>query len=349
MDGDLENYRIPEAARALQDFVDEMSNWYVRRSRERFWAQGQSQDKQNAYMTLYTALVTVAKLAAPMVPFMTEDIYQNLVRSIDATAPESIHLCDYPVADQSYIDRELEQAMDQVLQIVVLGRAARNGANIKNRQPVANLYVKADCVLDEMFKNIIADELNIKAVHMVEDAGRFTSYSFKPQLKILGQKYGKKIGEIRQKLTELDGSAAKAQLDATGSITLALSDGDISLTEEELLIETAQAAGYETVSDRGITVALDTQLTEALIEEGFVREIISKVQSMRKEADFNVLDHICLYHAGNDKIAAIIDRNRDTICHDVLADKVVSGQTAGFVMDWKVNGEAVTFGVEVIG
>ena len=349
VDGDLENYRIPEAARALQDFVDEMSNWYVRRSRERFWAQGQSQDKQNAYMTLYTALVTVAKLAAPMVPFMTEDIYQNLVRSIDAIAPESIHLCDYPVADQSYIDRELEQAMDQVLQIVVLGRAARNGANIKNRQPVANLYVKADCVLDEMFKNIIADELNIKAVHMVEDAGRFTSYSFKPQLKILGQKYGKKIGEIRQKLAELDGSAAKAQLDATGSITLALSDGDISLTEEELLIETAQAAGYETVSDRGITVALDTQLTEALIEEGFVREIISKVQSMRKEADFNVLDHICLYHAGNDKIAAIIDRNRDTICHDVLADKVVSGQTAGFVMDWKVNGEAVTFGVEVIG
>ncbi|MGI5958659.1 MAG: isoleucine--tRNA ligase [Massiliimalia sp.] len=349
VDGDLENYRIPEAARALQDFVDEMSNWYVRRSRERFWQEGMSDDKVSAYMTLYTALVTVSKVAAPMIPFMCESIYRNLVCSIDKDAPESVHLCDYPVADASYINKTLEEDMDEVLKVVVLGRAARNAASLKNRQPLAAMYVKADHDLSKMYCDIMKDELNVKDVQFVSDASDFTTYHFKPQLRLLGQKYGKKIGEIRTKLAELDGNAAKRELDATGTLTLALSDGEIKLTEEELLIETAQKEGYVSMEDNGITVALDTTLTEALIEEGFVREIISKIQSMRKEADFNVLDHITIYMTGSDKLADIMTRNQDTISHDVLADDIKIGEMDGFTMEWDVNGEKATFGVKVNG
>lgn len=347
VDDNLENYRIPETARVLQEFVDEMSNWYVRRSRERFWAQEMSQDKINAYMTLYTALVTVCKLSAPLIPFMTEDIYRNLVCSIDKDAPESIHLCDFPVADDKYIDKALEENMEQVLQIVILGRSARNGANIKNRQPISSISVNSNVKLGEMYKEIIEEELNVKAVNFVDDASGFVSYVFKPQLRILGQKYGKKIGEIRTALANLDGSKAKSELDANGSITITLSDGDISLTEEELLIETTKKEGFEAVTDKGITVILDTHLTDELIEEGFVREIISKIQSMRKEANFNVTDHIIVSTQGNEKIANILKNNWDTVKYDVLADELVVDSLDGFTMEWNVNGENVKFAVKV--
>ncbi|HAN44088.1 MAG TPA: isoleucine--tRNA ligase, partial [Ruminococcaceae bacterium] len=348
VDGDLDSYKIPEAARALQDFVDELSNWYVRRSRERFWAQELSDDKICAYMTLYTVLVTVAKISAPMIPFMAEDIYQNLVRSLDKNAPESVHLCDYPVADGSFINKRLEDDMEKVLQIVSLGRAARNTANLKNRQPLANIYVMAEHKLDEIFSDIIKDELNIKQLEFVDDVSQFTSYSFKPQLKLLGQKYGKKIGEIRTALAELDGSKAKKELDTNGVLTIMLEDGEIKLTQEELLIETAQAKGYESISDRGVTVAINTTLTDELIEEGFVREIISKIQSMRKEAGFDVSDHIVLYQNGNSRLADIISRNQNDIKHDVLADEIKLGELDGFAMEWNVNGETCSFGVKVV-
>ena len=347
VDANLDGYKIQETARDLQDFVDELSNWYVRRNRERFWASGMPQDKINAYMTLYTALVTLAKTAAPMIPFMAEDIYQNLVRSVDPSAPESVHLCDFPTADESLVDPALESDMDEILQIVVLGRSARNAANIKNRQPLARLYVQAERTLSPDYQAVILDELNIKEMEFVTDSARFTSYTFKPQLKVLGQKYGKKIGEIRTRLTEADGRALKQELDQTGAIMLALSDETISLSAEDLLIETAQTEGFATASDRGITVVLDTTLTDALIEEGFVREIISKIQSMRKEADFQVTDHIVVYQTGSQKIADILSRNRDTILHDVLADDLCLGSMDGYQASWKVNGEDTTFGVKV--
>lgn len=348
VDDNLANYRIPETARALQDFTDELSNWYVRRNRERYWEQGLSDDKIAAYMTLYTALVTLSKISAPMIPFMSEDIYRNLVCSVDKSAPESVHLCSFPVCDESFVDKKLEEDMQEVLQAVTLGRAARNGANLKNRQPLAKVLVKADHKLDAMYCDIIKDELNIKEISFVDDVSDFTSYTFKPQLKILGQKYGKKIGEIRTALAEIDGSKAKKQLDADGFITLSLSDGDIKLTEEELLIESAQTEGYESALDRGVTVVIDTVLTEELIEEGFVREIISKVQSMRKEADFNVTDHIVIYQQGSDKLSAIMDKYTDDIKHDVLADEIVHNAMDGFTMEWNINGENAQFGVKVV-
>ncbi len=346
MDENLNNYRIPEAARVLQEFVDEMSNWYVRRSRERFWESGMPQDKINAYMTLYTALVTVCKAAAPMIPFMTEDIYQNLVRSLDDTAPESIHLCDYPEVNEAFIDKDLENAMDEVLQVVVLGRAARNGSNRKNRQPLAKMYVKAETALDAMYQQIIEEELNVKAVEFVTDTSAFSSYTFKPQLKTVGPKYGKQLGEIRTALAEIDGNAAMAELTANGVLTLALPSGEVKLAEEDLLIDTAQQDGYYTVADRGVTVVLDTTLTPELVEEGFVREIISKLQTMRKEAGFEVTDHITVYLDGNENIGELVSRNADTICEDVLADGITLGETDGFVKEWDINGEKVTFGVK---
>ncbi|WP_444641398.1 isoleucine--tRNA ligase [Caproiciproducens sp. R1] len=348
IDGHLENYRIPEAARALQDFVDEMSNWYVRRSRERFWVKGMPQDKINAYMTLYTALVTIAKTASPMIPFMAEDIYRNLVCKIDPSAPESVHLCDFPSVDEALIDTELEENMELVLDIVVLGRAARNTANIKNRQPIAKMYVRSEKPLSEFYRTIIRDELNSKEILFTEDVSDFTSYHFKPQLRILGQKYGKKIGEIRTALAGLNGSAAKKELDANGALTLSLSDGEISLTPEELLIETAQAENYVSMADNGITVVIDTHLTEALIEEGFVREIISKIQTMRKDAGFDVTDHIVVYEKGNDRIAKIISDNLASIQNDVLAEEVRLNEMAGFAKEWDLNGEAVELGVQKI-
>ena len=295
VDDCLANYKIPESARALQEFVDEMSNWYVRRSRERFWAKGMEQDKINAYMTLYTALVTVAKAAAPMIPFMTEDIYQNLVRSIDANAPESIHLCDYPEVNEAWIDKDLEANMEELLEIVVLGRACRNTANIKNRQPIGTMYVKAEKAMDKFYTDIIADELNVKEVKFADDVESFISYSFKPQLRTVGPKYGKLLNGIRTALSEIDGTAAMKELRDNGVLVLDIDGNRVELAEEDLLIETAQSEGYVTETDGETSVVLDTNLTPELIQEGFVREIISKVQTMRKEAGFEVMDKIIVY------------------------------------------------------
>jgi len=348
VDYSLENYKIPEAARALEDFVDEMSNWYVRRSRERFWVSGMPQDKINAYMTLYTALVTVAKVAAPMIPFMTEDIYRNLVCRIDPSAPESVHLCDFPVANEAYINKELEENMELVLKIVVLGRAARNSANIKNRQPISKIYVKSEEKLSEFYMDIIKEELNCKAVDFTDDVSDFTSYSFKPQLKVLGQKYGKKISEIKTCLAELNGSEAKKALDSTGILTISLQDGNIDLAPGDLLIETKQSEQYVSLTEAGITVVIDTNLSEELLEEGFVREIVSKLQTMRKEADFNVMDHIVVYEKGNRKIEKIISDHLESIKSDVLADEVQIDEMAGFTKEWNINGETVVLGVQQV-
>ena len=348
VDEDLAAYKVPETARALQDFVEELSNWYVRRSRERFWVQGEAGDKTAAYMTLYTALVTVAKLLAPMAPFMSEEIYRNLVCSVDEKAPESVHLCPFPAWDEGRVDKKLEADMDEVLRVVTLGRAARNQANIKNRQPLGKLFTDADPGLGELYREIIRQELNVKEICFLSDMSGLTSYSFKPQLRILGQKYGKRIGAIRQALAELDGSAAKRQLDAEGALTLSLPDGSISLTPEELLIETTRKEGYTSESDRGLTVVLDTALTEELIEEGFVREIVSKLQSMRKDAGFYVTDHIVVSHKGSPKIEEILERNSEEILGDVLGDRLLCGEVRGYTAQWDINGEQTELGVEKV-
>ena len=346
VDDNLNNYRIPEAARALQEFVDDMSNWYVRRSRERFWAKGMEQDKINAYMTLYHALVTIAKTAAPMIPFMTEDIYQNLVRSVDKDAPESIHLCDFPTVNEAWIDKDLEADMKELLEIVVLGRACRNTANIKNRQPIGTMYVKAEKKMSEFYTDIIADELNVKEVKFADDVESFISYSFKPQLRTVGPKYGKLLGGIRQALTDINGTAAMNELRTNGVLKLDINGNDVELTEEDLLIETAQTEGYVSESDGETSVVLDTNLTPELIEEGFVREIISKIQTMRKEAGFEVMDKIVVYAHGNDKIQDVMKTHEDEIKSEVLADEMVLGETDGYVKEWNINKEAVTMGVK---
>ena len=346
VDTNLENYRIPEAARALQDFVDDMSNWYVRRSRERFWAKGMEQDKINAYMTLYTALVTICKAAAPMIPFMTEDIYQNLVRNIDKTAPESIHLCDFPAVHEEMIDQELEDKMDEVLKIVVMGRAARNAANIKNRQPIGKMFVKAPSALPEFYQEIIEDELNVKSVEFTDDVRAFTTYTFKPQLKTVGPKYGRQLGNIKKALSEVDGNEAMDTLNEKGALTFDFDGTKVELTKDDLLIDMAQTEGYVSEGDNTVTVVLDTNLTPELIEEGFVREIISKIQTMRKEADFEVTDHISVYQDKNDKIAEILKAHEDDIKEEVLADQIILGQMGGFTKEWNINGEDVTLGVE---
>ncbi len=346
VDGNLAAYRIPEAAKALSDFTDELSNWYVRRCRERYWGSDMTTDKENAYMTLYTALVTLSKLAAPMIPFMTEEIYQNLVRSVDPTAPESIHLCDFPVADDALIDESLEYSMEEVLKIVMLGRAARNAANIKNRQPIAKMFIGAPKPLDDTFTAIVTDELNVKEAEFTSDASAFLSYNIKPNLKTVGPKYGKQLGEIRTLLADADGSALKRELDENGKVVLHTAGGDVELLADDLLIETVQSGRYVSLTDGGITVALDTQLSDALIEEGFVREIISKVQTMRKEAGFDVTDRITLYEDGNEKIREIIDRNAAEIKSAVLCDLIVFGVVEGYSKAWDLNGEAVTLAVK---
>ena len=346
VDANMAAYKIPESGKALQAFTDDLSNWYVRRSRTRFWAKGMEQDKINAYMTLYTSLITLSKLAAPMIPFMTEEIYQNLVRSIDSDAPESIHLTDYPVADESMIDPELEENMDHVLKIVVLGRAARNESGIKNRQPIARMMVKAPYEIPEFYQEIITEELNIKKVEMTDDADSFISYTFKPQLKTVGPKFGKLVGGIRKALTEIDGSAAMKELNEEGTLTLDINGVPVVLSRDDLLIDMAQSEGFETQSDGKVTVVLDKKLTPELIEEGFVRELISKIQTMRKEAGFEVMDRIRLYVSGNERLEKIIRDNSGTIGRDVLADDFTIGGTGGYTKDWKINGEPVTLGVE---
>ena len=348
VDADLDSYKIPEAARALQEFVDDMSNWYVRRSRERFWAKGMEQDKINAYMTLYTALVTVAKAAAPMIPFMTEDIYQNLVRSIDADAPESIHLCDYPEVNEAWIDKDLEANMEELLEIVVLGRACRNTANIKNRQPIGTMYVKAEKAMDKFYADIIADELNVKEVKFADDVESFISYSFKPQLRTVGPKYGKLLNGIRTALSEIDGTAAMKELRDNGVLVLDIAGNRVELAEEDLLIETAQSEGYVTETDGETSVVLDTNLTPELIQEGFVREIISKIQTMRKEAGFEVMDKIIVYAKDNDKIMDIMKANQDEIKREVLAENIILGEAEGYTKEWNINKEAVTLGVSKV-
>ena len=346
VDNNLENYRIPEAARVLDNFVDEMSNWYVRRCRERFWAKGMEQDKINAYMTLYTALVEISKAAAPMVPFMTEEIYLNLVKSVNANAPESIHLCDFPAVNETMIDKKLEESMDAVLKMVVMGRAARNAANIKNRQPIGTMFVKAESELDEFFKEIIEDELNVKSVTFTDDVRDFTSYSFKPQLKTVGPKYGKQLGGIKEYLGSLDGNAAMDELKAKGALVFDVNGTEVSLAEEDLLIEMSQKEGYVSEADNYVTVVLDTNLTEELIEEGFVYEVISKIQTMRKDADFEVMDHIKVSINKNQKIADIVSANKAAISEKVLADDIVTDAELAICKEWNVNGETVTIGVE---
>ena len=346
VDSNLDQYHIPEAAKALQDFVDEMSNWYVRRSRERFWAKGMEQDKINAYMTLYTALVTICKAAAPMIPFMTEDIYQNLVRSNDANAPESIHLCDFPVVNKDHIDKKLEEDMEDVLDAVVMGRACRNEAAIKNRQPISRMYIKSDFTLSEFYQEIIEDELNVKEVVFTDDVRDFTSYTFKPQLRTVGPKYGKQLGGIQKHLAALDGNAAMDELNADGALKFDVDGVAVELTKDDLLIDMAQKEGYVSQEDNRMTVVLDTNLTPELVEEGFVYEIISKIQTMRKESGFEVTDHIRVSINGNDRLSEIARKNKDAISGKVLADELTSGAEYGVSKEWNINGENAVIAVE---
>ena len=349
VDGNLASYKVTETAKVLQDFVDELSNWYVRRSRERFWGKELTQDKINAYMTLYTALTTVVKLSAPMVPFITESIYRNLVCSVDESAPISVHLCDFPVADEAMIDAELEAEMELVLEIVVLGRAARNASNIKNRQPIGNMYVKADRELDEFFKEIVASELNLKNVEFKADMEEYLSYSFKPQFKVLGPKVGKQIGEVKAALAAINGHAAKAELESTGKLVLELKSGTVELIAEDVDITMSQTEGFATQRYGSVTIALETTLSEALIEEGFVREIISKLQTMRKENGFEVTDRISVFAAGNDKLTDIMSRNEDFIKKIVLGDSIAYGTTdvdGGFAKEWNINGEDIILAIK---
>ena len=345
VDDNLGSYKIPEATRALSEFVDDLSNWYVRRCRERYWAKEMPQDKINAYMTLYEALVNLCKIAAPMIPFMTEDIYQNLVRSVDQTAPLSVHLCDFPAANEAYIDKELETSMDEVLKCVVFGRAARNTANIKSRQPIGKMFIKAEKKLDDYFVEIIEDELNIKSVEFKEDVSAFTTYSFKPQLKTVGPKYGKQLGGIREYLSSVDGNDAMNTLKTEGALKFTVGDVEVVLAEEDLLIDVAKMEGFVSEGDNFVTVVIDTTLTPELIEEGFVREIISKVQTMRKEADFNVMDKIKVYVSGNNKITDIMEKNAEEIKTVCLANAFVLEEKTENSKEWNINGEKVTLGV----
>ena len=349
VDDYLSNYKITETARALQSFTDDMSNWYVRRCRERFWAKGMEQDKINAYMTLYTALITLSKISAPMIPFMTEEIYQNLVRSVDKNAPESIHLTDFPKVNEEFIDKDLEVSMDEVLDIVVLGRAARNSANIKNRQPIGNMYVKAENVLSPFYVEIIEDELNVKAVEFKDDVEEFVSYSFKPQLKTVGPKYGKLLGKIKEALSNLDGHKAMQELNTDGALNFDFDGEKVVLGRDDLLIETAKNDNFVTEADNKVTVVLDIRLDDALLEEGFVRELISKIQTMRKEAGFEVVDHIVLSQSGNERIAEIIKKNEAVIKNDTLADEIVYNNVEGYTKDWNLNGEHTSLGVSKKG
>lgn len=346
VDDDLSNYRVTEAAKTIQTFVDELSNWYVRRSRARFWAKGMAQDKINAYMTLYTALVTTAKTAAPMIPFITETIYRNLVASHDKTAPISVHLCDFPIPHEEWIDPALESNMDLAMRIVVLGRSARNTANIKNRQPVQNIYVASERELPDFFIEIIKDELNVKNLEFRKDLGEFIRYNFKPNFRTLGKKVGKQMKEVQSSIKNLNGAEAKESLDRTGEIKLTISSGEVTLTSEDLEILIEQSEGYLTQRDGDLSLALETTLTPELIEEGFVRELISKIQTMRKENGFEVTDRIEVFMSGNSKLEEISRRNEEELKRIVLANSITYDKLDGFSKEWNINGEKVSLGVK---
>ena len=348
VDNYLDAYKITESTRVLESFIDELSNWYVRRSRARFWVKDMPEDKVNAYMTLYTCLVTIAKASAPMIPFMSEDIYRNLVCSVDKTAPESVHLCDFPEYDESMIDKSLEENMDEVVDVVVLGRACRNAAAIKNRQPIAKMYVKAEKTPDDSFIEVIAEELNVKVVEFTDSVREFTTYSFKPQLRTVGPKYGKYLGQIKNALATLDGNAAMDELEANGAIKLDIPDADVSLTKEDLLIEMTKKEGFESLGDRGVTVVIDKNLTPELIEEGNVREIISKIQTMRKDSGFEVMDNIKIAFSGNAVVEEIASRNADEIKSETLGVELAIGTTLTHSKEWSINGENVTISVEKV-
>jgi isoleucyl-tRNA synthetase len=348
VDGYLSVYKITEATRVLEELVDDLSNWYVRRSRERFWVKDMPEDKIAAYMTLYTCLVTIAKISAPLVPFITEDIYRNLVCSVDKSAPESVHLTDYPAADESLIDEALEKNMKEVVDIVVLGRATRNAANIKNRQPVARMFVKTENAPDESFVSVIAEELNVKEVIFTDNVREFTTYSFKPQLRTVGPKYGKYLGDIKNTLSSLDGNAAMDELEEKGAITFTAKDAEIVLTRDDLLIEMTKKDGFESLGDRGVTVVIDKNLTPELIEEGNVREIISKVQTMRKDSGFEVMDNIRISFSGNESVEGVAKRNAETIKDETLAIEILIGESLTHSKEWNINGEDVVISVEKV-
>ncbi|QUH29012.1 isoleucine--tRNA ligase [Vallitalea guaymasensis] len=349
VDTNLDNYLITESSRALMEFVDDLSNWYVRRSRERFWQKDMPQDKINAYMTLYTALTTLAKISAPFVPFMAEEIYRNLEFNFNKKAPESVHLCNFPVANEEIIDLELEKNMELVLKIVVSGRACRNSANIKNRQPIGKMYVKSSFNLPELYKDIVSEELNIKEVLFTDDVREFTTYNFKPQLKTVGPKYGRLLNQIRTLLQDGDGNKMMDELKAEGALKFDIDGTVVELAEEDLLIESTKKPGYESNTDKDVTVVIDTNLSEELIEEGLVREIISKVQTMRKEADFEVTDHIKIYVDDNDKLIDIINKNKEEILSETLADALNVGKNDDtYSKEWKINSEQIYLAVERI-
>ena len=347
VDSNMSAYKIPEACAALEDFVDDLSNWYVRRSRERFWRKGMEQDKIDAYMTLYTALLNTVLCAAPFIPFMTDNIYRNMVCSVDKTAKESVHLCDFPVYDESRVDTTLEKSMDEVLSIVILGRAARNASGLKNRQPIAGMFVRSDMVLGDYYKDILKDELNLKTVEFKDDLREFTAYTFKPQLKTVGPKYGKNLGFIRQYLSDIDGSAAMDTLNSEGALRFNAPDGTaIELTKDDLLIDSSKKGGFVTEEDAHTTVVLDTNLSEELVAEGLMREIISKVQTMRKEAGFEVMDHIVISIKTSGKLEAAAEQYKDVILHDCMADEIEFGAPHGYTKTWDINGEEAEIGVE---
>ena len=346
VDSDLGSYRVTEAAKALQTFVDELSNWYVRRSRSRFWAKGMEADKIHAYMTLYTALVTMVKAAAPMVPFITESIYQNLVCSVDKAAPESIHLADFPTVHEAWIDTKLETMMREVLEIVVLGRAARNEANIKNRQPIGQMFVKAPAELSAFYRQIVEEELNVKSVVFKDDMEAYLSYSFKPQFRILGPKVGKAMGGIQKALKNLNGHEAKEALDKTGELKVTVSEDTFTLTREDVEVTMAQTEGYNCQRYGSVTIALETTLSPELVEEGFVRELISKIQTMRKENGFEVQDRITVGMKDNEKLEKIVRKNEAFLKEITLANEVTYNAVQGFEKAWNINGEKVTLSVQ---
>lgn len=348
IDDNLENYRITESARAAEDFVDDLSNWYVRRSRERFWQKGMPGDKISAYMTLHTVLVELSKLLAPFIPFMSDEIYLNIVKGLENDAPDSVHMCDYPVSDPALIDKALEKNMDFALKVVTLGRACRNEANIKNRQPLATIYIDADFKMDNEFIDVVAEELNVKQVLYINNSTKFTTYKFKPQLKTLGPKYGKLIPEIGKYLAESDGDTLFNELKEQSSIEFNIRGTDIILSENDLLIETVQKEGYVSATENGLIITIDTNLSEGLIEEGFVREIISKVQTMRKDAGFEVQDRIVFGYGNNSRIAAIAEKYSKEIAGDILAKDISSEIDGGYVKKWNINGEESVFAVRKV-